>query len=209
MRDLPSGTVTFLFTDIEGSTRLLERLGDALRRRARTPRRDPRRGDRRARWTGRRHPGRRVLRRLPAAADAAEAAAAGQRRLADETWPDGAEVRVRVGLHTGEPTLSHGRYVGVDVHRAARVCAAAHGGQIVLTQATRAMLSVADILDLGEHRLKDLPAADAAVRAACRGARACLPAAADAPEHEPAAPADPVDRARPRVRGAPDAARTR
>jgi predicted ATPase/class 3 adenylate cyclase len=156
VRDLPSGTVTFLFTDIEGSTRLLERLGsrygDVLARHGEilVEAIDERGGqvvDTQ---------GDAFFAVFPAAAAAAEAAADGQRRLADETWPDDAEVRVRVGLHTGEPTLSHGRYVGVDVHRAARVCAAAHGGQIVLTQATRAMLATADILDLGEHRLKDL-----------------------------------------------------
>jgi predicted ATPase len=95
------------------------------------------------------------------ATDAVAAAVAGQRALASEPWPDGADVRVRMGVHTGEAAVSGGDYVGLDVHRAARICSAAHGGQTLLSSSTREL--VADELawgvalrDLGEHRLKDL-----------------------------------------------------
>ena len=89
------------------------------------------------------------------------AALAGQRALAVNAWPDGVEVRVRMGLHTGEPQVGEERYVGLGVHRAARICAAAHGGQVLLSEATRAV-SVDELpegvalRDLGEHALKDL-----------------------------------------------------
>src|SRR5262249_59850068 len=89
--------------------------------------------------------------------EAVAAAADAQRALAVEEWPEGNEIRVRIGLHTGDPRLIDGRYVGLDVHQAARVTAAAHGGQVLLTQATRALLGEGiELRDLGEHVLKDL-----------------------------------------------------
>ena len=95
------------------------------------------------------------------ARDAAACAVAAQRRLASETWPEGVEVRVRMGLHTGEPSLGEEGYLGLDVVRGARIAAAAHGGQILVSETTRALLPAelpdgATIVDLGEHRLKGL-----------------------------------------------------
>ena len=91
------------------------------------------------------------------AGDAAAAAADGQHALAEHEWPDGNEVRVRMGLHTGEPRPVEGGYVGLDVHHAARVMAAGHGGQVLVSAATRALLGpTVELRDLGEHALKDL-----------------------------------------------------
>src|SRR5205814_7776284 len=85
------------------------------------------------------------------------AAASAQRALADHPWPEGLELRVRIGLHTGEPLVGPTGYVGVDVHTAARIMAAGHGGQVLLSEETRRLLADRFVLrDLGEHRLKDL-----------------------------------------------------
>jgi peptide/nickel transport system substrate-binding protein len=159
--ELPVGTVTFLFTDIEGSTRLLkqlrERYGAVLEEHQRI-----------LRQTFAAHDGREIdtqgdsffvaFRR---AKDAVAAAVEGQRRLAEQEWPDGAELRVRMGLHTGEPAAAGQRYVGLGVHRAARISAAGHGGQVIVSQATRELLRDdplpdVSLRDLGEHQLKDL-----------------------------------------------------
>ena len=157
MSDLPSGTVTLMFTDIEGSTPLIYELGDEYG----------------AMLTAHRH----VLRSAVKEAggfevdcradeffavfqrpqDAALAAIAGQRRLAQRSWPQGAVVRVRMGLHTGAPTADDGAYVGLDVHRAARICSAAHGGQILISGATRHLLPPdALVTDLGGYSLRGL-----------------------------------------------------
>src|SRR4051794_8748581 len=157
----PSGTVTLLFTDIEGSTRLLQRLGDryaeVLADHSRLLRES---------WAA--HGGYEVDTQgdsffvsFARAADAVAAAVAAQRALAAHPWPDGVMVRVRMGLHTGEPRAVGDRYVGLDVHRGARVGAAGHGGQILLTQTTRDLIEGAlppgtTLFDLGPHRLKDL-----------------------------------------------------
>ena len=149
---LPAGTVTFLFTDIEGSTRLLQELGaeylDALA--------DHRRVLREA-FT--RHGGVEVDTEGDAffavfakATDALAAASAACEALA------GGPIRVRMGLHTGEPTVTDEGYVGIDVHRAARIADAGHGGQILLSQATRDLVGADRLRDLGLHRLKDLAA---------------------------------------------------
>jgi predicted ATPase/class 3 adenylate cyclase len=153
----PSGTVTLLFSDIEGSTRLLQRSGDA--------------------YAGLLAEHRRVLREafeqyggyvldsegdaffvaFSSANDAASAAAEAQRALAGHKWPGEHEIRVRMGLHTGEPRPVEGRYVGLDVHHAARVMAAGHGGQVLVSESTRPLLDERiRIRDLGSHRLKDL-----------------------------------------------------
>jgi predicted ATPase/class 3 adenylate cyclase len=150
VRDLPTGTVTFLFTDIEGSTRLLHELGDRYT--------DVLAEHRRAlREAFARHGGAEVDTQgdafFVAFADAREAvaaAASAQAALAD------GPVRVRMGVHTGEPIVWEEGYAGVDVHRAARICAAAHGGQVVLSERTRAQVDGASLRDLGAHRLKDL-----------------------------------------------------
>jgi predicted ATPase/class 3 adenylate cyclase len=159
--ELPNGTVTFLFSDVEGSTRLLTRLPDRYAQVL---------GDhhRLLRAAFAEHRGREVHTEGDAffvafarAGDAIAAAVSAQRALASQRWPEGVDVRVRIGVHTGEAEIADDDYVGLDVHRAARICAAGHGGQVLISSATREL--VADELpgdvalrDLGEHRLKDL-----------------------------------------------------
>jgi len=161
MRDLPKGTVTLLFTDIEGSTYLLQQMG----KRYATVLTECRRLLRAA---FRAHHGHEVDTQGDAffvafarASDAILAAVAAQRALTAQRWPQGVVVRVRMGLHTGEPTLGAGGYVGLEVHQAARIMSAGHGGQVLLSQTTRDLVEndlPADLSlrDLGEHRLKDL-----------------------------------------------------
>ncbi|HYL43480.1 MAG TPA: adenylate/guanylate cyclase domain-containing protein, partial [Ktedonobacteraceae bacterium] len=161
MPDLPTGTVTLFFTDMEGSTRLLQRLGEHYA----------------AVLADCRH----LLRSLfqqyhghevdtqgdaffvafARATDAISAAIDIQRALADHAWPDGVTVQVRIGLHTGEPMLTADGYIGVDVHHAARIMSAGYGGQILLSPTTRQLVEQhlpagTYLQDLGEHRLKDL-----------------------------------------------------
>ena len=153
MRELPTGTVTFLFTDVEGSTRLLDEVGaeryaDELAEHRRL-----------LREIFARHGGVEVDTQGDAffvafatAPDARAAAAEGHGSLA------AGPIRVRMGLHTGTPTLHEGGYVGMDVHRAARIAAAAHGRQVVVSATTAALVSDNGLRDLGEHRFKDLAA---------------------------------------------------
>jgi class 3 adenylate cyclase len=158
---LPSGTVTFLFTDIEGSTRLVKTLGDRYEQ------------------VLAEHQG--ILRRAFAehhghevdtqgdsffvafrrARDAVDCAVDAQRALLAHEWPEGAAVRVRTGIHTGEPVVGEQRYTGIGVHRAARIGAVGHGGQILLSNATRELIEDdlppgVVLRDLGRHRLKDI-----------------------------------------------------
>jgi predicted ATPase/class 3 adenylate cyclase len=157
MAEAPSGTVTLLFTDIEGSTRLLQRTGEAYPDLLADHRRL-------LRDVFRRHDGFEVDTEgdaffvvFASANDAVAAAADAQLALAQHGWPDESEIRVRIGLHTGEPRSIDGRYVGLDVHQAARVMAAGHGGQVLVSESTRALLDERfQLRDLGEHRLKDL-----------------------------------------------------
>jgi class 3 adenylate cyclase len=158
---LRGGTVTFVFTDIEGSTKLLERLGeryaDALAEHRRLIR---------DAFTAR--GGQEIDTQGDAffycferARDAVAAAVAGQRSLAANEWPDGTALRVRMSLHTGEPIVGEEGYIGIDVHRAARICSAGHGGQVLLSATTAALVSGAmpegvSKLDLGQVRLKDM-----------------------------------------------------
>ena len=162
MPGLPTGTVTFLFTDIEGSTRLLQALGDE--------------------WADVLQDQRRLMRAaisenagielgtegdsffvvFASATDAAQAVVSAQRALAAHTWSGEKTVRVRMGLHTGEGRVVADGYVGLDVHRAARIAASGHGGQVVISESVHALVEKAlptgvAIRDLGEHRLKDLP----------------------------------------------------
>jgi DNA-binding NarL/FixJ family response regulator/class 3 adenylate cyclase len=161
MVQLPAGTVTLLFTDVEGSTRLARSLRD--------------------RWPDVLADHQRLLRGAFAEAggreidshgdaflvafsrarDAVSAAVLGQRAIYAHEWPKNAELRVRMGIHTGEPTVGAERYVGLGVHRGARIADSGHGGQVLLSSATRAVVEddlPADVglLDLGERRLKDL-----------------------------------------------------
>ncbi|MCP9487779.1 MAG: response regulator [Gaiellaceae bacterium MAG52_C11] len=156
MSEFPTGTITLLFADVEGSTRLAHELGGV--------------------WAGALADVRRLLRAAVAdargrevdsrgdelfavfaeAESAAAAALAAQRSLAAHPWP-GSPVRVRVGLHTGAPTLDEDGYIGVDVHRASRICAAGHGGQVLISEATRSALAESELRDLGLYTLPDLP----------------------------------------------------
>jgi len=163
MRELPTGTVTLLFSDIEGSTALLSRAGE--------------------RYAGALSAQRVLMRAaisacggmemgtegdsfyvvFESASAALECCLAAQRALAGYPWPDGCRVRVRMGLHSGEPAPHEDGYVGMDVHRAARIAAAAHGGQVVLSEPTRLLAEPqlpagTGLLDLGWHRLKDIDA---------------------------------------------------
>ncbi len=151
--DLPTGTVTFLFTDIEGSTRLLAALGPERYAAELMEHRATIRSACRANGgTEVDTQGDAFFFVFPTAVGAIQAAAGLTGQLA--TGP----IRVRVGLHTGTPLRVEEGYVGDDVHLAARVAAAAHGGQVVLTEATRASLDQSvTIRTLGEHRLKDIP----------------------------------------------------
>jgi predicted ATPase/class 3 adenylate cyclase len=158
----PTGTVTFLFTDIEGSTRLEQEIGTV-------------------RYAGLRERHREILRTtflihggaeqstegdsffvvFGSAREAVAAAVEAQRALATEPWPADAPIRVRMGLHSGEAGMAGGTLVGLDINRAARIAAAAHGGQILVSDATRALITTGlpddvRLRDLGEHRLRDL-----------------------------------------------------
>jgi class 3 adenylate cyclase len=176
MAGLPTGTVTLLFTDIEGSTPLVRRLGDG--------------------FGAVRDQHRRLLRKAVAdaggyevecradeffavfqrAKDGVAAAVATQRLLAGHAWPEGISLRVRMGLHTGEPGVEGGGYLGIDVHRAARICAAGHGGQILLSQTTRELVaSGVDVRDLGSYSLAGLPAAERLFQLVTAGLRSEFP----------------------------------
>ena len=137
---LPTGTVTLLFSDMEGSTKLLTRLGDRY-----VDALDAQRAILRKVWTDWQGTelgteGDSFFVVFATARDAIGAVAQAQRELAGFAWPGGESVRVRMGLHTGAPIPHDGAYVGIDVHRAARISAVAHGGQIVLSSATASLV---------------------------------------------------------------------
>jgi class 3 adenylate cyclase len=158
---LPGGTVTFLFSDIEGSTRLLQALGDDYAGVVDDHRRIMRAAMEQHGGTEIDTQGDAFFFSFARAKDAADAAVEAQRALAAHEWPRGSEVRVRMGLHTGEPQLGEHGYLGIDVVRAARICSAGHGGQILLSETTRALLgnalpTGASVLDLGQQNLKNI-----------------------------------------------------
>ncbi len=162
MGDLPAGTVTFLFTDIVQSTELVQRLGDPAYAELIATYRALLRSAFAA------HGGREIDTQGDAffvafarAGEAVRGALAIQRAIATHRWPPQTPLQVRIGLHTGAPLIEGGAYVGVDVHRASRICAAGHGGQVLLSQATRGLIADAlpagvQVQDLGEHQLRDL-----------------------------------------------------
>src|SRR2546425_13373953 len=152
MPELPIGTVTFLFTDVEGSTRLLQELGEEYASVLAEHRRVLREAFARYGGVEVDTQGDAFFVAFATASEALAAAAEGRSAL--EEGP----VRVRMGLHTGEPLLTDEGYVGIDVHRAARIAAAGHGGQILLSRSTRDLAGGDGLRDLGEHRLKDLTA---------------------------------------------------
>ena len=178
---LPTGTVTFLFSDIEGSTRLVQELGPA----AYAELLEQHNAILRAAFE--RHGGTErgthgdsflvMFREAPAAVAAAVAA---QRALRDASWPGDAEVRVRMGLHSGLGTLGGDDYVGLDVNRAARIAAAAHGGQVIVSEATRGLVEghlggAVQLLALGEHRFRDLARPESLYQVVADGLETAFP----------------------------------
>src|SRR3989442_4788616 len=159
--DLPTGTITLLFTDIEGSTLLLQQLGEQYSSMLTQCRQVLRTAFQQSHGHEVDTQGDAFFFAFARATDAVSAAVSAQRTIASHTWPEGAAVRVRMGLHTGEPQRTPEGYVGLDVHLAARMMSAGHGGQVLLSQATRHLVEhhLPDEVswqDLGEHRLKDL-----------------------------------------------------
>lgn len=189
MATLPTGTVTFAFSDIEGSTGLLKRLGDEY-------------GDlisehrRIVRETHAAHGGIEIDMQGDAfffafarARDAVQAAVATQRAHAEQEWPRGEKVLVRMGLHTGEPALGEEGYLGIDVVRAARLCAAGRGGDVLLSETTRALLGSSlpegvSVHSVGERRFKDIEQPERVYALAIEGV--------EAPESAPPVPAEPA-----------------
>jgi class 3 adenylate cyclase len=175
LTNIPSGTVTFLFTDIEGSTRLLEILRDQYEALLIDHRSIFRAAL--SRWNGHEinTQGDSFFIAFARAIDAIHFVIETQRNLAEHEWSQGAQVKVRMGLHTGEPSLSQNGmvetaaangghqagYIGMDVHRAARIAASGHGGQVLLSQTTRDLIyqdlpEEVHLRDLGWHTLKDI-----------------------------------------------------
>ena len=180
MSTLPTGTVTFFFSDIEGSTRLIQQLGErypdvllahhAIQREALAAN-----GGHELRTEGDS-----FFIVFGSALDACAGAAAVQKRLHEYAWPAGGQVRVRIGLHTGEARLVGNEYLGLDVHRAARVASAGHGGQVLLSETTRALVDQAlpaglTLRDLGMHRLKDMARAERLFQLTVEGLPADFP----------------------------------
>jgi predicted ATPase/class 3 adenylate cyclase len=178
---LPTGTVTFLFTDIEGSTRLLNELGNSypkiLARHHEIVRQQIEAADGYEVSTD----GDAFFAVFTTAVAALRAAVGAQQALAAETWPDEVALRVRMGIHSGTGELLGPTYVGIDVHRAARIAAAGHGGQLLISESARLLLGAdlpADVSlrDMGEHRLKDLPASEHLFQAIVGGLASDFPA---------------------------------
>jgi DNA-binding NarL/FixJ family response regulator/class 3 adenylate cyclase len=157
MPHLPTGTVTFMLTDIESSTRLVQRLGDDYGKVLADFRRLVRSATTEAGGHEIDAHGDELFSVFQEAGHAATAAVAGQQALREHDWPDDVPVRARMGLHTGRPALDEDGYVGIDVHRASRICEAGHGGQIVVSAAARELLPDLDVRELGEHELIGLP----------------------------------------------------
>ena len=193
MSSLPSGTVTFVFSDIEGSTTLLKRLGE--------------------RYDGVLSDHRRLMREsfterggveidrqgdafffaFSRARDAVEAAVEAQRAHAAHDWPEDGAVLVRMGLHTGEPAVGSEGYLGLDVVRAARLCTVGNGGHVLLSETTRALVGASlpegvSIFPLGERRLKDIDEPERVFELEIEGA---TPPAASPEAAEPQVPAPP------------------
>jgi len=161
MEGLPSGTVTFVFTDIEGSTGLLKQLGDAYADVLSEHRRIVRETFARLNGVEIDTQGDAFFFAFARARDAVEAAVEAQRAHATAAWPGDTTVRVRMGLHTGEPALGSEGYLGLDVVRAARICTTARGGNVLLSETTRALVGSSlpegvSVFPLGQRHLKDI-----------------------------------------------------
>jgi len=193
---LPVGTVTFLFTDIEGSSQLVQLLGERYGEVLFTHRAVIRDVCHARNGYEVDVQGDALFFAFARVQDAIEAALALQTDLAARTWPEDAEVLVRAGLHTGTPSLGSEGYYGIDVVRGARVCAAAHGGQVLASNATNALIPVEDlervsVLDLGEHVLRGLERPERLFQISSDGMRGEFPA--------PRTTALPIDVTRPRA----------
>src|SRR5512143_194999 len=158
---IPSGTVTFLFTDIQGSTQLLERLREQYAL-VLAEQRDVLRAIF-AEWNGHEidTQGDAFFVAFPRALDAVNCAIQAQRALAAHTWPQNVRVYVRMGLHTGEPIIARTGYIGMDVHLAARIGAGGHGRQLLRSRTIRGLVhkdlpACVRLRDLGAHKLKDI-----------------------------------------------------
>jgi class 3 adenylate cyclase len=185
MSSLPSGTVTFVFSDIEGSTALLKRLGERYENVLSDHRRLMR--DCFAEHGGVEidTQGDAFFFAFPRARDAVAAAVAAQRAHVEHEWPEEGAVRVRMGLHTGEPAVGREGYLGLDVVRAARLCTAGQGGHVLLSDTTRALVGASlpdgvSIFPLGERQLKDLDEPERVFELEIEGASP--PAAAPQPD---------------------------
>ncbi len=174
MGELPTGTITMLFSDVEGSTALLSRLGDRYGEALSAQRAIQRAlfGEFGGHEMGTEGDSFFVV--FDSAADAVGCCLAAQRNLAGHDWPGGVSLRARMGLHSGEPARHEDGYIGLDVHRAARIAAAAHGGQVVASDATRLLAASrlpagVSFRDLGFHRLKDIEALEHIYQLAAAG----------------------------------------
>ena len=161
MTALPSGTVTFVFSDIEGSTALLKQLGDRYEAVLTDHRRLMRESFTERGGVEIDRQGDAFFFAFSRARDAVAAAVEAQRAHVEHEWPDGGVVRVRMGLHTGEPAVGTEGYLGLDVVRAARLCTVGKGGHVLLSDTTRALVGGSlpegvAIFPLGERRLKDI-----------------------------------------------------
>jgi class 3 adenylate cyclase len=175
---LPTGTVTFLLTDIEASTALLQRLGAGYSGLLQDVRRLIDVSVTSARGHKVDAHGDEYFGVFGTPEDAVEAAVTMQRAIAAYAWPEGGEVRVRSGLHSGRPELTDSGYVGLSVHTVARICAAAHGGQVIVSGQTAAALVLADgvtLLDLGSHRFAGLPREEPLFQVVAEGLLADFP----------------------------------
>jgi class 3 adenylate cyclase len=192
MPPLPSGTVTFVFSDVEGSTALLKRLGERFEDVLSTHRRLMRDGFAQHGGVEIDTQGDAFFFAFSRARDAVIAAVEAQRAHAAQEWLDGVDVRVRMGLHTGEPALGSEGYLGLDVVRAARLCTAGSGGHVLLSETTRALVGASlpdgvSIFPLGERRLKDIDEPERVFELEIDGA-----ARPEAPVPEASAPGPPA-----------------
>jgi len=195
MPQLPSGTVTFVFSDIEGSTALLKQLGEGYDAVLSNHRRLMRETFTERGGVEIDTQGDAFFFAFPRARDAVVAAVEAQRAHAAHEWPDGCTVQVRMGLHTGEPAVGSEGYLGLDVVRAARLCTAGKGGHVLLSDTTRALVgaSLPDgvaIFPLGERRLKDIDEPERVFELEIEGAAPPV-SAAEAEERTPVPAAPP------------------
>jgi class 3 adenylate cyclase len=199
MPALPSGTVTFVFTDIEGSTALLKQLGERYRELVAIHRKIVRKTFGAANGIEIDMQGDAFFFAFPRARDAVGAAVDVQRAHAATVWPEESTVRVRMGLHTGEPAVDDEGYLGLDVVRAARICTVARGGQVLLSESTRALLGSTlpddvSVFPLGERHLKSIDEPERVYELAIEGVDTDEAVPATAPEGAPAAGEQELER---------------